>query len=180
MSERWFTHATPTLFNAGTPRPQLSSCFLLTMADDSIEGIYATLHRCAMISKSAGGIGLNVHCIRAAGSEINGTSGVSTGLVPMLKNFNATATYVNQGGKRPGAFAIYLEPWHSDIFEFVQLRLNVGPEELRCRDLFLALWIPDLFMKRVETDADWSLMSPDQCPGLADCWGEEFERLYLR
>ncbi|KAI6238115.1 Ribonucleoside-diphosphate reductase large subunit [Aphelenchoides fujianensis] len=180
MSERWFTHATPTLFNAGTPRPQLSSCFLLTMADDSIEGIYSTLHRCAMISKSAGGIGLNVHCIRAAGSEINGTSGVSTGLVPMLKNFNATATYVNQGGKRPGAFAVYLEPWHADVFEFVQLRLNVGPEELRCRDLFLALWIPDLFMKRVETDADWSLMSPDQCPGLADCWGEEFEQLYLR
>ncbi|KAI6226333.1 Ribonucleoside-diphosphate reductase large subunit [Aphelenchoides fujianensis] len=174
MSERWFTHATPTLFNAGTPRPQLSSCFLLTMADDSIEGIYSTLHRCAMISKSAGGIGLNVHCIRAAGSEINGTSGVSTGLVPMLKNFNATATY------RPGAFAVYLEPWHADVFEFVQLRLNVGPEELRCRDLFLALWIPDLFMKRVETDADWSLMSPDQCPGLADCWGEEFEQLYLR
>ncbi|KAI6171806.1 Ribonucleoside-diphosphate reductase [Aphelenchoides besseyi] len=180
MSERLFTHATPTLFNAGTPRPQLSSCFLLTMKDDSIDGIYTTLHRCAMISKSAGGIGLNVHCIRATGAEINGTSGVSTGLVPMLKNFNATATYVNQGGKRPGAFAIYAEPWHADIFEFVQLRLNVGPEDVRCRDLFLALWIPDLFMKRVESDTEWSLMSEDECPGLSDCWGDEFEKLYTR
>jgi len=178
MSERWFTHATPTLFNAGRPRPQLSSCFLLTMADDSIEGIYDTLKQCALISKFGGGIGLNVHCIRGAGSEIDGNPGVGTGLLPMLKNYNATATYVNQGGKRPGAFAVYLEPWHSDIFEFVQLRLNVGPEEQRCRDLFLALWIPDLFMKRVEADAQWSLMSPDESPGLVDSWGEEFEALY--
>ncbi|KAI6184929.1 Ribonucleoside-diphosphate reductase [Aphelenchoides bicaudatus] len=178
MSERWFTHATPTLFNGGRPRPQLSSCYLLTMVDDSIDGIYETLKRCALISKFGGGIGVNIHCIRAAGSEIDGTPGVATGLLPMLKNFNATATYVNQGGKRPGAFAMYLEPWHSDIFEFVQLRLNVGPEEVRCRDLFLALWIPDLFMKRVEADADWSLMSPNECPGLVDSWGEEFEKLY--
>jgi len=180
MSDRWFTHATPTLFNAGRPRSQLSSCFLLTMADDSIEGIYETLKRCALISKYGGGIGLSVQNIRASGSTIDGTSGACTGLLPMLKNFNATATYVNQGGKRPGAFAIYLEPWHSDIFEFVQMRLNVGPEEQRCRDLFLGLWIPDLFMKRVESDGEWFLMSPDECPGLVDAWGDAFEDLYSK
>ncbi|KAI6232853.1 Ribonucleoside-diphosphate reductase [Aphelenchoides fujianensis] len=177
MAERWFTHASPTLFNAARPSPQLSSCFLLTMMDDSIDGIYRTLHRCAMISKSGGGIGVNVHCIRAAGSEITGC-GPAAGLLPMLKNFNTTAKYVSQGGKRPGAFAVYLEPWHADVFEFVQLRLNVGPEEMRCRDLFVALWVPDLFMKRVEVDGVWSLMSEDSAPGLSDCWGEEFERLY--
>jgi ribonucleoside-diphosphate reductase subunit M1 len=148
------------------------------MADDSIDGIYTTLHRCAMISKYGGGIGVNIHNIRATGSTIGGLPGACSGLVPMLKNFNATATYVNQGGKRPGAFAMYLEPWHADIFKFVQLRLNTGPEEARCRDLFLALWIPDLFMRRVETDSDWSLMSPDECKGLSDCFGEEFDRLY--
>ncbi|CAD5225632.1 unnamed protein product [Bursaphelenchus okinawaensis] len=178
MSERWFTHATPTLFNAGTPTPQLSSCFLLTMADDSIDGIYTTLKRCAMISKCAGGIGLNIHNIRAKGAKIAGNPGRSTGIVPMLKNFEYTAKYVDQGGRRPGAFAIYLEPWHADIFDFCDLRLNVGPEERRCRDLFTALWVPDLFMKRIKADGMWSLMSPDECPGLSDCWGDEFEALY--
>lgn len=179
LSEKWFTHASPTLFNAGTTRPQLSSCFLLTMKDDSIEGIYDTLKECALISKSAGGIGVNVHCIRARGSYIAGTNGQSNGLLPMLRVFNNTARYVDQGGnKRPGAFAMYLEPWHADIFEFLDCRKNHGKEESRARDLFFALWIPDLFMKRVEEDRMWSLMCPNECPGLADCWGEEFEALY--
>ncbi|KAI6211589.1 Ribonucleoside-diphosphate reductase [Aphelenchoides besseyi] len=180
MSKRLFTHATPTLFNAATPRPQLSSCFLLTMKEDSIDGIYSTLRQCALISKSGGGVGFNVHCIRANGTKIRGTTATSPGLLPVLKNFNATATFVSQNGKRPGAFAVYLEPWHADIYEFVHLRLNVGPEEARCRDLFLGLWIPDLFMKRVEEDADWSLMSENECPGLSDCWGEKFEKLYTQ
>ena len=181
LSQKLFTHASPTLFNAATPRPQLSSCFLLTMSGDSIEGIYDTLKQCALISKSAGGIGLNVHCIRATGSYIAGTNGTSNGLVPMLRVFNNTARYVDQGGnKRPGAFAIYLEPWHADVFEFLELRKNHGKEEQRARDLFYALWIPDLFMKRVEEDGMWSLMCPHQCPGLSDCWGEEFEALYKR
>ncbi|XP_057377404.1 ribonucleoside-diphosphate reductase large subunit-like [Daphnia carinata] len=181
LSEKWFTHASPTLFNAATPRPQLSSCFLLTMKDDSIDGIYETLKQCAIISKSAGGIGLNIHCIRATGSYIAGTNGISNGLVPMLRVYNNTARYVDQGGnKRPGAFAIYLEPWHSDVFEFLDLKKNTGKEENRARDLFYALWIPDLFMKRVESDEDWSLMCPHECPGLADTWGEEFEALYTK
>jgi len=181
MSERLFTHASPTMFNAATPRPQLSSCFLLTMANDSIEGIYDTLKQTALISKSAGGIGLNVHCIRATGSYIAGTNGTSNGLVPMLRVFNNTARYVDQGGnKRPGAFAIYLEPWHADVFDFLDLRKNHGKEEQRARDLFYALWIPDLFMKRVEEDGVWSLMCPHECPGLFDCWGEKFEELYTR
>ncbi|NXL38106.1 RIR1 reductase, partial [Glaucidium brasilianum] len=179
LSERWFTHASPTLFNAGTNRPQLSSCFLLCMKDDSIEGIYDTLKQCALISKSAGGIGLAVSCIRATGSYIAGTNGNSNGLVPMLRVYNNTARYVDQGGnKRPGAFAIYLEPWHLDIFEFLDLKKNTGKEEQRARDLFFALWIPDLFMKRVETNQDWSLMCPNECPGLDEVWGEEFEKLY--
>jgi len=179
LSQRLFTHASPTLFNAATPRPQLSSCFLLTMSSDSIEGIYDTLKQCALISKSAGGIGLNVHCIRASGSYIAGTNGNSNGLVPMLRVFNNTARYVDQGGnKRPGAFAIYLEPWHADIFDFLDLRKNHGKEENRARDLFYAMWIPDLFMKRVESDGMWSLMCPAECPGLHDCWGDEFEALY--
>ncbi|KAK2716166.1 ribonucleoside-diphosphate reductase large subunit-like [Artemia franciscana] len=181
LSEKWFTHASPTLFNAGTPRPQLSSCFLLTMASDSIEGIYDTLKQCALISKSAGGIGLNVHCIRSKGTYIAGTNGTSNGLVPMLRVFNNTARYVDQGGnKRPGAFAIYVEPWHADIFEFLDLKKNTGKEEQRARDLFYGLWIPDLFMKRVEENGVWSLMCPLESPGLADCWGEEFERLYTQ
>ena len=179
LSQRLFTHASPTLFNAATPRPQLSSCFLLTMASDSIEGIYDTLKQCALISKSAGGIGLNVHCIRSSGSYIAGTNGNSNGLVPMLRVFNNTARYVDQGGnKRPGAFAIYLEPWHADIFDFLDLKKNHGKEESRARDLFYAMWIPDLFMKRVESDGDWCLMCPDQSPGLHEVWGEEFENLY--
>ncbi|QHL88005.1 ribonucleoside-diphosphate reductase subunit alpha [Nibribacter ruber] len=179
MSEKWFTHATPTLFNAGTPKPQLSSCFLLTMKEDSIPGIYDTLKNCALISQSAGGIGLAAHNIRATGSYIKGTNGTSNGLVPMLKVFNDTARYVDQGGgKRKGAFAIYLEPWHSDIFDFLDLRKNHGKEEMRTRDLFLALWTPDLFMKRVEANGDWSLMCPNECPGLSDTWGKDFERLY--
>merc|ERR1719266_1592081 len=179
MSEKLFTHASPTLFNAATRRPQLSSCFLLTMSGDSIEDIYDTLKRCALISKSAGGIGLNVHCIRATGSYIAGTNGTSNGLVPMLRVFNNTARYVDQGGnKRPGAFAIYLEPWHADVFEFLDLRKNHGKEEIRARDLFYALWIPDLFMKRVEEDGMWSLMCPHICPGLSDCWGDEFDKMY--
>jgi len=179
LSQRLFTHASPTLFNAATPRPQLSSCFLLTMHSDSIEGIYDTLKQCALISKSAGGIGLNIHNIRASGSYIAGTNGNSNGLVPLLRVFNNTARYVDQGGnKRPGAFAIYLEPWHADIFDFLDLRKNHGKEEQRARDLFYAMWIPDLFMKRVEQDGVWSLMCPDESPGLQDCWGEEFEQLY--
>jgi ribonucleoside-diphosphate reductase alpha chain len=179
MSERWYTHATPTLFNAGTPKPQLSSCFLLSMKDDSIDGIYDTLKQCAQISKHAGGIGLSVHNIRAAGSYISGTNGTSNGLVPMLRVFNNTARYVDQGGgKRKGSFAVYLEPWHADIFEFLDLKRNKGAEEMRARDLFYALWVPDLFMERVEKNESWSLMCPNECPGLADVWGEEFVKLY--
>ncbi|KAF7287902.1 hypothetical protein GWI33_000249 [Rhynchophorus ferrugineus] len=178
LSEKYFTHASPTLFSAATPRPQLSSCFLLMMPDDSIEGIYRCLTQCALISKSAGGIGVNVHNIRARGTYIAGTNGESNGLVPMLRVFNSTAKYVDQGGKRPGAFAIYLEPWHADVFDFLNLKKNTGKEEMRARDLFYALWIPDLFMKRVESDGVWSLMCPHQCPGLPDCHGEEFEKLY--
>lgn len=179
MSEKWFTHATPTLFNAGTPKPQLSSCFLLSMQDDSIDGIYDTLKQCAKISQSAGGIGLSIHNVRATGAYIKGTNGTSNGIVPMLRNFDMTARYVDQGGgKRKGSFAIYLEPWHADIFEFLDLKKNHGKEELRARDLFYAMWIPDLFMKRVEENGDWSLFSPDVAKGLFDSYGEEFERLY--
>lgn len=179
LSEKYFTHASPTLFSAATTRPQLSSCFLIAMKDDSIEGIYDTLKQCALISKSAGGIGVHVHCIRAKGTYIAGTNGVSNGLVPMLRVYNNTARYVDQGGnKRPGAFAIYLEPWHGDIFEFLDLKKNTGKEEVRARELFYALWIPDLFMKRVEKNENWSLMCPHNSPGLADCWGDEFEALY--
>tara|TARA_Y100000768_G_scaffold173601_1_gene129958 strand:- start:7518 stop:9872 length:2355 start_codon:yes stop_codon:yes gene_type:complete len=179
LSEKWFTHATPTLFNAGTPKPQLSSCFLLTMKDDSIDGIYDTLKQCAKISQSAGGIGLSIHNVRATGSYIKGTNGVSNGIIPMLRNFDMTARYVDQGGgKRKGSFAIYLEPWHSDIFEFLQLKKNHGKEELRARDLFYAMWIPDLFMKRVESNSDWSLFSPDEAKNLHETYGEEFEKLY--
>ena len=181
LSKKLFTHASPTLFNAATPRPQLSSCFLLTMASDSIEGIYDTLKQCALISKSAGGIGLNIHNIRASGTYIAGTNGNSNGLMPMLRVFNNTARYVDQGGnKRPGAFAIYLEPWHADVFDFLDLKKNHGKEEQRARDLFYALWIPDLFMKRVEEDGQWSLMCPHECPGLHEVWGEQFEELYTR
>jgi ribonucleoside-diphosphate reductase alpha chain len=181
MSERWFTHATPTLFNAGTPKPQMSSCFLLTAKDDSIDGIYDTLKNCAKISQSAGGIGLSIHNIRATGSYIKGTNGTSNGIIPMLRVFNDTARYVDQGGgKRKGSFAIYLEPWHADIFEFLDLRKNNGKDEMRARDLFTAMWTPDLFMKRVKENGDWSLFCPNEAPGLADCWGEEFEKLYLR
>lgn len=179
MSERWFTHATPTLFNAGTPKPQLSSCFLLTMKDDSIDGIYETLHQCAKISQSAGGIGLSIHNVRATGSYIRGTNGTSNGIVPMLRVFNDTARYVDQGGgKRKGSFAIYLEPWHADIFEFLDLKKNHGKEEMRARDLFFAMWVPDLFMKRVKAEGTWSLFCPNEAPGLADCYGAEFELLY--
>ena len=181
MSERWFTHATPTLFNAGTPKPQMSSCFLLTTKDDSIDGIYDTLKNCAKISQSAGGIGLSIHNIRATGSYIRRTNGTSNGIIPMLRVFNDTARYVDQGGgKRKGSFAIYLEPWHADIFEFLDLRKNTGKEEARARDLFTAMWTPDLFMKRVEENGKWSLFCPNESPGLADCWGEEFEKLYTR
>merc|ERR1711990_987166 len=181
LSKKLFTHASPTLFNAATPRPQLSSCFLLTMASDSIEGIYDTLKQCALISKSAGGIGLNIHNIRASGTYIAGTNGNSNGLVPMLRVFNNTARYVDQGGnKRPGAFAIYLEPWHADVFDFLDLKKNHGKEEQRARDPFYALWIPDLFMKRVEEDGQWSLMCPHECPGLHEVWGDQFEELYTR
>ena len=181
MSERWFTHATPTLFNAGTPKPQMSSCFLLTMRDDSIDGIYDTLKQCAKISQSAGGIGLSIHNVRATGSYIRGTNGTSNGIVPMLRVFNDTARYVDQGGgKRKGSFAIYLEPWHADIFDFLNLKKNHGKEEVRARDLFYALWISDLFMKRVEEEGDWSLFCPNEAPGLAECWGVEFEALYER
>ena len=181
MSERWFTHATPTLFNAGTPKPQMSSCFLLTMKDDSIDGIYDTLKNCAKISQSAGGIGLSIHNIRATGSYIKGTNGVSNGIIPMLRVFNDTARYVDQGGgKRKGSFAIYLEPWHADVFEFLDMRKNNGKEEMRARDLFTAMWTPDLFMKREKENGDWSLFCPNEAPGLADCWGDEFEKLYTR
>ena len=179
MSQKCFTHASPTLFSAGTPQPQLSSCFLIDMKEDSIEGIYDTLKSCAMISKNAGGVGMNAHCIRATGSYISGTNGTSNGIVPMLRVFNNTARYVDQGGnKRPGAFAVYLEPWHADVFEFLDLRKNHGKEEVRARDLFFALWVPDLFMKRVESNGEWTLMCPNECPGLADVWGEKFEALY--
>jgi ribonucleoside-diphosphate reductase alpha chain len=181
MSQKWFTHASPTLFNAGTDKAQMSSCFLLAMKDDSIDGIYSTLKDCALISQSAGGIGLNIHNIRAKGSFIKGTNGTSNGIVPMLRVFNDTARYVDQGGgKRKGAFAIYLEPWHADIFDFLELKKNHGKEELRARDLFYALWTNDLFMKRVEADADWSLFCPHQAPGLSECYGEEFEKLYMK
>ena len=179
MSEKWFIHATPTLFNAGTPKPQMSSCFLLSMKDDSISGIYDTLKDCAMISQSAGGIGLNIHNIRATGSYIKGTNGTSNGIIPMLRVFNDTARYVDQGGgKRKGAFSVYLEPWHADVFEFLELRKNHGKEEMRARDLFLALWIPDLFMKRVEADGDWSLFCPNEAHNLHTTHGKEFEALY--
>ncbi|HBH24765.1 MAG TPA: ribonucleoside-diphosphate reductase subunit alpha [Cytophagales bacterium] len=179
MSEKWFTHATPTLFNAGTPKPQLSSCFLLTMKEDSIDGIYDTLKQCAKISQSAGGIGLSIHGVRAKGSYIRGTNGVSNGIVPMLRNFDMTARYVDQGGgKRKGSFAIYLEPWHADIFDFLELKKNHGKEELRARDLFYALWIPDLFMKRVEENGDWPLFCPNEAQGLHDSYGDDFEKLF--
>jgi len=179
MSRKFFTHATPTLFNAGTPKPQMSSCFLVAMKDDSIDGIYETLKECAHISKWSGGIGIHCSNIRANGSRIKGTNGVADGIVPMLRVFNNTARYVNQGGgKRKGSFAIYLEPWHADIMEFLELRLNQGDEEMRCRDLFTAMWIPDLFMKRVEEDGEWHLMCPNECPGLPDVYGEEFNELY--
>jgi ribonucleoside-diphosphate reductase alpha chain len=180
MSKRFFTHATPTLFNSGTPKPQMSSCFLLAMKDDSIDGIYDTLKQTAKISQSAGGIGLSIHNIRATGSYIAGTNGTSNGIVPMLRVFNDTARYVDQGGgKRKGSFAIYVEPWHADIFDFLELKKNHGKEEMRARDLFYAMWIPDLFMKRVEENAEWTLMCPNECPGLFDSHGEEFEKKYL-
>ncbi len=179
MSKRYFTHATPTLFNAGTNHPQMSSCFLVAMKEDSIEGIYETLKECAHISKWSGGIGIHVSNIRANGTAIKGTNGVADGIVPMLRVFNNTARYVNQGGgKRKGSFAIYLEPWHADVMEFLELRLNQGDEEARCRDLFTALWIPDLFMEKVEKDEDWHLMCPHECPGLPDVYGEKFNELY--
>ncbi|MCW3125140.1 MAG: ribonucleoside-diphosphate reductase [Bacteroidetes bacterium] len=181
MSERWFTHATPTLFNAGSPKAQMSSCFLLTMKEDSIDGIYDTLKQTAKISQSAGGIGLAIHNIRATGSYIGGTNGTSNGIIPMLRVFNDTARYVDQGGgKRKGAFAVYLEPWHADVFEFLDLRKNHGKEEMRARDLFYALWICDLFMQRVEANGEWSLFCPNEAPGLSDCWGKEFETLYTK
>ena len=181
MSEGWFTHATPTLFNSGTPKPQMSSCFLLTMKEDSISGIYDTLKSCAQISQSAGGIGLAIHDIRATGSYIKGTNGASNGIVPMLRVFNDTARYVDQGGgKRKGSFAIYIEPWHADVFDFLDLKKNHGKEEQRARDLFFALWIPDLFMKRVKENGEWTLMCPHECPGLSDTHSEEFEALYTK
>ena len=180
MSKGYFIHATPTLFNAGTPRPQMSSCFLLAMKDDSIDGIYNTMTNCAHISKWAGGIGLHIHNVRANKSKIRGTNGISDGIIPMLRVYNATARYVNQAGRRKGSIAVYLEPWHADIMEFLELRLNQGDEEARCRDLFSAMWIPDLFMKRVEEGGNWSLFCPDKCPGLSDCYGDEFEKLYTQ
>jgi len=181
MSEGWFTHATPTLFNSGTPKPQMSSCFLLTMKEDSIEGIYQTLQSCAKISQSAGGIGLSIHDIRATGAYIKGTNGTSNGIIPMLRVFNDTARYVDQGGgKRKGSFAIYIEPWHADVFEFLDLKKNHGKEENRARDLFFALWIPDLFMKRVKDNGNWTLMCPHECPGLSDTHSAEFEALYMK
>lgn len=179
MSEKWFTHASPTLFNAGTKKAQMSSCFLLSMKEDSIEGIYSTLKQCALISQSAGGIGLSIHNVRAKGTFIKGTNGASNGIVPMLRVFNDTARYVDQGGgKRKGAFAIYIEPWHADIFDFLELKKNHGKEEMKARDLFYALWVNDLFMKRVENDEDWSLFCPHEAPGLADCHGKKFEELF--
>tara|TARA_Y100000589_G_scaffold99548_1_gene94071 strand:- start:182 stop:2539 length:2358 start_codon:yes stop_codon:yes gene_type:complete len=181
MSEGWFTHATPTLFNSGTPKPQMSSCFLLTTKEDSIDGIYDTLTQCAKISQSAGGIGLSIHDVRATGSYIKGTNGTSNGIVPMLRVFNDTARYVDQGGgKRKGSFAIYIEPWHADVFDFLDLKKNHGKEEQRARDLFYALWIPDLFMQRVEENGNWTLMCPKECPGLADTHGKKFEKLYKK
>ena len=180
MSQQYFIHATPTLYNAGTPRPQCSSCFLVAMEDDSIDGIYETIKQCALISKWSGGIGCHIHNIRSENSRIRGTNGVSTGIIPMLRVFNNTARYVNQGGKRNGSFAMYLEPWHPDIEQFLKLKRNHGNEEERARDLFYALWIPDLFMKRVEENGKWSLMCPDECPGLHETYGDEFERLYLK
>ncbi|GAA4273793.1 ribonucleoside-diphosphate reductase subunit alpha [Aquimarina gracilis] len=181
MSKKYFTHATPTLFNSGTPKPQMSSCFLLTMKDDSIDGIYDTLKQTAKISQSAGGIGLSIHNIRATGSYIAGTNGTSNGIVPMLRVFNDTARYVDQGGgKRKGSFAIYVEPWHADIFDFLDLKKNHGKEEMRARDLFYAMWVPDLFMKRVQDDAEWTLMCPNECPGLFDMHSDEFEETYTR
>ena len=181
MSKKYFTHATPTLFNSGTPKPQMSSCFLLAMKDDSIDGIYDTLKQTAKISQSAGGIGLSIHNVRATGSYIAGTNGTSNGIVPMLRVFDGTARYVDQGGgKRKGSFAIYIEPWHADIFDFLELKKNHGKEEMRARDLFYAMWTPDLFMKRVEEDSTWTLMCPNECPGLFDCHGEEFEKLYIK
>jgi ribonucleoside-diphosphate reductase alpha subunit len=181
MSQKYFTHATPTLFNSGTKRNQLSSCFLMAMESDSIDGIYNTLKDCANISKYAGGIGLHIHNVRAKGSHIRGTNGTSNGIVPMLRAFNATARYVDQGGgKRNGSFAIYIEPWHADVFDFLELRKNHGDEELKARDLFYALWIPDLFMKRVKEDGTWTLMCPDQCPGLSDVYGDDFEKIYTQ
>ncbi|NQY05141.1 MAG: ribonucleoside-diphosphate reductase subunit alpha [Flavobacteriaceae bacterium] len=181
MSKKYFTHATPTLFNSGTPKPQMSSCFLLTMKDDSIDGIYDTLKQTAKISQSAGGIGLSIHNIRATGSYISGTNGTSNGIVPMLRVFNDTARYVDQGGgKRKGSFAIYMEPWHADIFDFLDLKKNHGKEEMRARDLFYAMWISDLFMERVQNDAEWTLMCPNECPGLYDVYGEDFEKLYAQ
>jgi len=181
MSKKYFTHATPTLFNSGTPKPQMSSCFLLSMKDDSIDGIYDSLKQCARISQSAGGIGLSIHNVRATGSYIRGTNGTSNGVVPMLRVFNDTARYVDQGGgKRKGSFAVYVEPWHADIFDFLDLKKNHGKEELRARDLFYALWIPDLFMERVKTDSTWTLMCPNECPGLYDVHSEEFEKMYLQ
>jgi ribonucleoside-diphosphate reductase alpha chain len=179
MSKKIFTHATPTLFNSGTPKPQMSSCFLLQIQDDSIDGIYDTLKQTAKISQSAGGIGLSIHNVRATGSYIRGTNGTSNGIVPMLKVYNDTARYVDQGGgKRKGSFAIYMEPWHADVFDFLDLRKNTGKEEMRARDLFYAMWIPDLFMKRVEEDGNWTLMCPNECPHLFDTYGDEFEKLY--
>ena len=179
MSQKYFTHATPTLFNAGTPKPQLSSCYLLALEDDSISGIYNTLKDCAEISKWAGGIGLHIHNVRATGTHIRGTNGTSNGIVPMLRVFNNTARYVDQGGgRRNGSFAIYLEPWHADVENFLEMRKNHGDEEMKARDLFYALWIPDLFMSRVKTNGDWTLMCPDQCPGLHDCYGDKFVELY--
>lgn len=181
MSQGYFTHASPTLFHSGTTHPQLSSCFLLQMSDDSIVGIYDTLKRCAVISKAAGGIGLSVHNIRARGTPISGTRGHSNGLVPMLRVYDVTSRYVDQGGgKRPGAFAVYLEPWHGDILDVLNLKKNHGKEEQRARDLFYGLWIPDLFMKRVENDEMWSLMCPHECPGLSKCHGKAFEELYCQ
>jgi ribonucleoside-diphosphate reductase alpha chain len=179
MSNKFFTHATPTLFNAGTPNNQMSSCFLLHLKDDTIDGIYATLRQCANISSEAGGIGLSIHNVRARGSYMHSSHGSANGLVPMIRVFNATARFCDQGaGKRPGAFAMYLEPWHAEVYEFLELKKNTGTEELRARDLFYALWIPDLFMHRVEQDKMWSLFCPMEAPGLSDCYGEDFNKLY--
>lgn len=181
MSSKYFTHATPTLFNAGTPRPQLSSCYLVQMKEDSIEGIYDTLMTCARISKSAGGVGVSFQKIRGSGSYIAGTNGTSNGIVPMLRVFNDTARFVTQGGgKRNGNFAMYLEPWHIDVFDFLDMRKNNGAEEMRARDLFLGLWVPDIFMRRVEENGEWSLFCPNEAPGLDKCYGDEFDQLYVK